>query len=263
MAGDTDVFDDDVISDLDELEELQTEQPVQHMSLCAPLHSEKTADVKTDAGSISHQCDACHKVFWQKTGEPLGACPYCGSRIHLEELEELHVTNHEIHPVVQQLQDKIHMGAMLLARGSTWTDTRKEQISLEQGSPEYQEYVEDLQELDPMQPDDEMHAALEDHNEDIVTRLYDKLDKDNELAQQAAQQSDPAYKINAREESLKRSMHATAVRTALASAALTETLTDDQLARAITTDNPVLYDQNVKMDDYAKALSDFVMDISH
>lgn len=47
---------------------------------------------------------------------------------------------------------------------STWHNDAKEQLSLEQGSEEYAEYEEDLQEVNPFRPDDAFHAELEAKN---------------------------------------------------------------------------------------------------
>ena len=57
----------------------------------------------------------------------------------------------------------------------------------------------------------------------------------------------------------KRELHGKAVRRAIEAAALTETLTDDQLARMITDDNVVLYNESVKPDEYVEALKNYVV----
>lgn len=201
-------------------------------------------------------CEACRKWFRNtaKPGEEV-RCPYCGTKF--EQASELHVFDPNL-----SNQDKARLYAKVqeqLLKKEKWEDTRKEQISLEMGSSEYLERVEDLKLHDPFRPDDEMHAVLEEYNEDLVLKGMEK-----EAENPYASDDDRILEIEQRRnlEREKRSLHAKAVRTAIASAAITETLADDQLARAITTDNELLYDPTVKPRDYVRKLDEYIQDLT-
>lgn len=275
MSEDDFVSDD--IEDVDELH-IDSEDVINRrmlLAVCVEKQKQKVRDsidntVLNDAEKVEVTCDICHKSFWYKAADKDVICPYCGSYQHIEELEEIHVTRHDDATFIRQemlnakaKEQKLRRQQMIMTNiDDKWQDTRKEQISLELGSSEYQEYVEDLKEHNPFKPEDEMHQALEEHNEDLVTKLYDKRDNP-EVKESDLRVSDSAAKILAREEQQKRSMHAQAVKAALASAVYTETMSDDALATAITTDNPVLYDSSIKPDDYVQAIEDYVMESTH
>lgn len=207
-------------------------------------------------------CDVCLKAFYHKADETEWYCPNCGTKYQSEALEELHVTQDGTE-TSQKLADcaekrRVNGGIFLVRKKENWEDNRKEQISLEQGSAEYLEYQEDLQEMDPFRGEDEFHQKLEQYNEDLVTKNYDT--DDNPEAPDDYESLNMAVKLQHLEEMQKRDLHPKAVRSAIAAASLTETLTDDQLARAITTDNVILYDKGVKPDEYVEALTDYVID---
>lgn len=56
----------------------------------------------------------------------------------------------------------------------TWTNEDKSQIHLDLGSDEYEEYIEDLQEHNPLKPNDKMHQDLAEYNQDLALELNEK-----------------------------------------------------------------------------------------
>lgn len=227
-------------------------------------------DVPNEDEAVSHDiecmCDVCRKSFFRKPDEISWNCPYCGQKFAVDDLEEVDTMSENPYKdvVVSDEQSVLRQDRFRAVfeerRSGKWEDGRKEQISLELGSDEYNEYVDDLQENHPDQPDDAFHAALEKRNEDMVTKNFD-TDADNLEAQKVSSKNgETTVDIQKREEMQKRDRHAIAVREAIAAAALTDTLTDDQLARAITSDNMILYDKGVKPDEYIEALKEYVLD---
>lgn len=220
--------------------------------------------------AVSHEeectCDICMKSFFRHEDASSWDCPYCGQKYTSEDFEEIDTMSENPYKDVvlteeQRLERQNHFRKIFdEKRNGIWEDNRKEQMSLELGSDEYNEYVDDLHENHPDAPDDAFHALLEKQNEDMVTKNFDN-DADNQAAKKAKSVSgENSVSIQKREEMQKRDIHARAVRDVIAAAALTETLTDDVLARAITTDNPILYDKSVKPDEYAEALKEYVLD---
>lgn len=212
-------------------------------------------------------CDLCMKSFLRKPDAKFWTCPFCGHKYELEDLEEVDTMSENPYKdmVVSEShldERRNHFRSIFDKKSETWEDGRKEQISLELGSEEYEEYLDDLQRNDPENPDDKFHAKLEKHNEDMVTKNFDTTDNPEAEKAQRNDIKETSAKIQAREEMQKRDIHAKAVREAIAAAALTETLTDDQLARAITSDNVVLYDKSVKPDEYVDALKEYVTEPS-
>ena len=224
-------------------------------------------DVKSEQ-DVEYICDICHYSFMRKPEELEGDCPHCGAHYVVEDMEELSVIRQDSECLSRQAlfekkakEQRERRLAILSQVRDNWEDNRKEQISLELGSAEYLEYVDDLKDHNPCKPDDEFHQQLEEHNEDLVTKSYDiddnpEIDDDDNLSQK-----DTAAKIIAREEQQKRDIHPDAIKVACASAALTETLADDILAHSITDDNPILYNSSVKPEDYIDALNDYIMDV--
>lgn len=233
---------------------------VSHMEKCG---KEKRSDNPSDDW-ISQVCEQCHKLFYvsRKESNHDPVCPYCWySAVHEEEeeagfvpseCEEQTLSNLEVKAAQSSTRMRVRM-----ERSGKWENTAKEQISLEPGSEEYREYLDDLEAQDPLQPDDPFHQTLEERNENLVTKLYEKP-KDNPEAEE--DEHGLLKKQPILNEAMKRAIHADAVRTAIAEAAKTQTMTDDQLARAITTDNPVLYDPSVKVDEYDDVLADYVLE---
>lgn len=235
--------------------------------IAANVRNRRESDVVSDtsADKDSHDvectCDICMKTFIHKSTDKEWSCPFCGHKMEVEDLEE--VNELQENPYKDQMDEKrtresTKRFSRIFHRSSeTWQDGNKEQISLEQGSEEYGEYVDDLQANNPEKDDDTFHDALEEHNENLVTKAYDDTSENPEVKEQRKGES--AADVKKREEMQKRELHGKAVRRAIEAAALTETLTDDQLARMITDDNVVLYNESVKPDEYVEALKNYVV----
>ena len=222
--------------------------------------SESSADDKSH--DVECTCDICMKTFMHKSTDKIWTCPFCGHKIEveddLEEVNELQENPYKEMMDEKRTQESTKRFLKIFNHSSeTWQDGRKEQISLELGSEEYGEYIDDLQANNPEKADDSFHTQLETHNEDLVTKAYDDATENPEVHEKRKGES--AVDIKKREEMQKRELHGKAVRRAIEAAALTETLTDDQLARMITDDNVVLYNESVKPDEYVEALKDYVV----
>lgn len=209
-------------------------------------------------------CNFCMKSFFRKENSIVWMCPYCGHKYEVEDLEEVNtLQDNPYKDIVQSDQRakdrKRRFQNVFQRRSETWQDGRKEQLSLEMGSDEYGEYIDDLARNNPENSDDTFHDKLEQHNEDLVTKQYDTPQENPETAKLQGKAGEDSVSVQKREEMQKRNLHAVAVREAIAAASLTESLTDDQLARAITTDNEILYNKSVKPDEYVEALKDYVV----
>lgn len=138
----------------------------------------------------------------------------------------------------------------------THQNTGKEQLSLDMGSAEYQEYCDDLQEVDPYKPDDEWHEKLEEHNENHDDVLSDKAEK--------AQNQE----LGADKQSYRKRMYKESMFTAVKSAAITEAIStdstvDDVAASRMNQADNILenlqYDNGISEDDYLpKALTKYL-----
>ena len=214
-------------------------------------------------------CPFCRHTFVPDSDDVDLVCPSCGKTQEVPDMEEVHLTRQDGSLVLQvKLQEKAKQQASTMGklyfenRKALWEDTAKEQLSLEKGSDGYADRIEDLEASDPMQPDDPMHQRLEDYNEDLVTKLYEKAEENPQADDEAERNAQIRLQAEVHEEQLKRSIHTEVVRAAIAAAAKTPTLSDDQLARAITTDNPALYDDSISFDQYDDAIMDYVMEPS-
>ena len=209
-------------------------------------------------------CNFCMKSFFRKEDSIVWTCPYCGHKYEVEDLEEVNTLQDNPYKNIAQSDQRAknrqrRFQNVFQRHTETWQDGRKEQLSLEMGSDEYGEYVDDLARNNSENPDDTFHDKLEQHNEDLVTKQYDTPQENPETAKSQGKAGEDSVSVQKREEMQKRDLHAVAVREAIAAASLTESLTDDQLARAITTDNEILYNKSVKPDEYVEALKDYVV----
>lgn len=228
----------------------------------------ETAQETSKVDVIEYECDICHKVSYHKVIERDWCCPYCGYHHDPTVYEEVSAIqkNSLSVDVLARLEEisrrpEPHRQGIVIEplKVDVWVDGRKEQISLEPGSAEYLEYVEDLAAQDPFRPDDKRHVQLEQHNENLVTKKYDSPDENPE-ADEGVSAAEVHKRQKIYEQQLKRAEHTKAVRAAIAAAAATPGLSDDKLARMITTDNPALYDPSVNPDDYDEAVVDYVME---
>ena len=76
-------------------------------------------------------------------------------------------------------RQKRRAGISLTAKSDTHFNDAKNQLSLQMGTVEYREYVEDLQEHNPMKADDQFHQALEQHNEQVPVEMEETNNTDS------------------------------------------------------------------------------------
>lgn len=240
-------------------------------SLCEKLadraQEQRSRDTASEVGAdpqVEHICPSCHRLFYTALSEKHVSCPRCGVKFAIEDADEVHLTREReaSAPVQERLTDKakarsVRNGFLFNDAKDRWTNESKGQISLEQGSDEYEEYVEDIKEQLPSKPSDEFHEELSEHNADLVTRLYDKASENPEAPDDRQEMRED--RLKAQSAAMKRALHGNAVRAAIAAARNTEGLSDDQLAMAITTDNPILYDPSIPLGKYDDAVVDYVL----
>lgn len=238
-------------------------------------------------------CEACHKVFWRNADDMSASCPHCHAPYVLtSDLEEIDVLRPnetvaenssngveivevklvgDIVTIVETRQTSVdvsnidelnpadfELDSELDFDDKNWQDSRKEQISLEMGSPEYKEYLEDLADNDPGKADDAMHAELEEYNQDLVTRNYDAEFEDNPESEQDA--SDDMQDLQVRRRFEKQAIHAGVMGAVIDRARSTESDLDDKVARSIVRDNPVMRDSGISADKYEVELQEYVME---
>lgn len=210
-------------------------------------------------------CDVCHKSFFIVSESDSYVCPYCGAK-HMYSEEELIdcINQHQNHELVEKLVEKGTQRILTRMNGlfnvgsqDKWTNESKGQISLEQGSEEYKEYVEDIKEQDPMKPDDVDHVELEKHNADLVTKEYDITDNPEALKESTEL---VGGKLKVQNEMMKRAVHGNAVGSARRAAVGTAGRADDIRASEIGVDNEFLHNTSVQAGEYDDALVEFVVE---
>lgn len=209
-------------------------------------------------------CDVCHKSYFIPESSEHYTCPYCGGHrenIEDDDLSPISAIQETSSDLMTKYETKIRAEALMRQRkNEVWSNDAKEQHSLEQGSDGYEAYLEDLQEYNPMRPDDEMHAELEQHNEDLVTKAYDSKNENPEVSEDDAK--DSAAKMNARNQQAKRAIHDRTMKEARRRALETETEDDDKRARSMKKENDFLYDPSVTADEYDDELINYIMGFS-
>lgn len=213
-------------------------------------------------GFVERICDMCQKPFVCKENELYPVCPHCGRKHTIDtDLQEVHVTNSTER--YQELQDK-SQGFPVVSPDDAWQDSRKEQISLEPGSPEYQEYLRDLMENSPKKEDDAMHVALETRNEDLVTKGHDASFDDNQFYDDVDNVLDPnddtVAKRESREITEKLDVHAAVLEALAAMVVVTPTVADDKILRSQSFQYDVLHDRSISADEYHDAVESYVME---
>lgn len=146
-------------------------------------------------------------------------------------------------------------------KDKNWQDSRKEQISLEMGSPEYKEYLEDLANNDPGRPDDARHLALEEYNQDLTTKDYDPDFVDNPESDEI-DKTDDLEDVLVQRKMAKQAMHVGALVAVIDQTKTTASENDDRVARKLPRDNLVMQDPSVSADKYASGLKHYVMESS-
>lgn len=228
--------------------------------------SSDSQDIQSSS-ELACECDICMKSFFRKQNDVSWACPYCGHKMQKDDLEELNEMQDNSYKNLnvsecRAIDRRAKFQHLLQSRSDNWQDGRKEQLSLEMGSDEYSEYVDDLSFNCPDKDSDSFHVRLEQYNEDLVTKGYDSPYENEESAKLDKDIGETPVEIQKREEMQKRDLHVHAVREAIAASELTESLSDDALARAITSDNIILYNKSVKPDEYIEALKEYVVEPS-
>lgn len=227
---------------------------------------------KQSVDTVEIICDMCSKPFVIKKGDLSPVCPHCGAKHHVDvDLEEVRVTNPTEN--YQILQDKAQQEAaareagLIIPKDKNWQDSRKEQISLEPGSPEYREYLDDLMENDPMKEDDAMHVELESRNEDLVTDGYDAPIDDNQFHEDGEPvdpnldpNKDTVSKQQNREISEKFDVHQAVLETLAVMAVATPTIADDMIINSRSFQYDIIHDKSVTADEYQQAAEGYVME---
>lgn len=129
----------------------------------------------------------------------------------------------------------------------THQNTGKEQLSLDQGSAEFREYEEDLQEVNPLKPNDKEYEALKEYNSEHDDRLAIKAE---EASRHATGTNKRQYRLHMNKES----QFGTMKHTAMHEAAETPDKVDDAIARRIQEADAIVeglvYDDGVSEEGY-------------
>ena len=182
-------------------------------------------------------CDQCGKSYYKLLKEKEDVCPHCGYS-HAKAKDE-YVQDFE-----GVLSDRELERLNLLARYAkaeragttrhTRSDDRKEQINLLPGSNSYQAYMEDKQAREESRVKDEDTLALEQYNEDLTTKDYDRAAENELTEQQSGSNSADLMDLKDHERQVKENLHPNAVQEAIQAAGLTESEVDDRVAHFIT-----------------------------
>lgn len=127
---------------------------------------------------------------------------------------------------------------------ATWDPSEdKGQMSLAQGSEEYEEYIEDKKANDPSRPEDAFHHELEEHN----------VESRNEMQRRAAENvNETVERRKYRMQEAKRDMIPGIAKAAQEAAKQTPTKADDKRAAAIRLDREpargAIYNDGVSAD---------------
>lgn len=211
-------------------------------------------------------CVNCGHAFYRKKNESDLTCPFCRAKHHFEQAEEVHLTRRDKDAQMKlsmlaqnsretrdgEMTEKSGKAARNLGRTVVYQDTNvndaKNQISLQLGSAEYLEYVEDRKENSAQAPDDVFHAELEQQNADLAPKMDEQNNEGivNEYLDRRALS-----------EAKKREIHDEAVALVMQRASRTETLEDDLKISKLGMDNPILHDIGVSDAKYDDALLEY------
>ena len=205
-------------------------------------------------------CVKCGMIFFPPKAEEWVVCPGCQARQHMEPVEEIHILNpnqdmQKAERLIQSAErQKRRAGISLTAKSDTHFNDAKNQLSLQMGTVEYREYVEDLQEHNPMKADDQFHQALEQHNEQVPVEMEETNNTDNA--------TDEFLERKAQDEIGKRQWHNAALGAVAMMASFTERQADDAVVSRIGIDNAALHDVTIRPDEYQGALETLVEELS-
>ena len=130
----------------------------------------------------------------------------------------------------------------------TWDNDTKNQTSLDLGSDEYEEYVENLKEHNPFRPDDEMHKNLAEYNVQYAEKLAEKA---------AMKPEDSTDKKKVRWEMQKRAVSKQVYTNLMRKALGTPEVDDDRRLESFDHDD-LIYNDSVTSDSYDEAMDEMV-----
>lgn len=207
-------------------------------------------------------CENCGHVFYRKDNSEDFSCPYCQAKHHFEPAEEVLLTRDNERDLTKfeklvtkekEQERRRQMAGSLAAMikpvtQDTHFNDAKSQSSLQMGSAEYKEYVEDLQEQAPSAPDDQFHEDLEVHNA--------ALDEEMILAVGEKPMGD-FFERKAINEANKREFHDEVMGRLKVEASKTERESDDIAVSRIGMDNEFFNDVTLSDAEYAKRLTEY------
>lgn len=138
----------------------------------------------------------------------------------------------------------------------THQNTGKEQLSLDQGSAEFREYEEDLEEINPLKPNDKEYEALKKHNSEHDDKMAVKAERASRSEVNADKRS---YRLRMNKEGQFGAMK----NTVMSEAAKTPDKRDDVIAKRIQEADEIVeslvYDNGVSEEGYVpKAISKYI-----
>ena len=205
-------------------------------------------------------CVKCGMIFFPPENDGWVVCPNCQARQRTEPVEEVSILNpnqdmEKAERLMQQAErQKRRSGIALNHQSDTHFNDAKNQISLQLGSVEYREYLEDLQEHNPMKADDQFHEKLEQHNESVPVDMAEANADDTPM--------DEFLERKAQDEVGKRQWHRSALGAVALLASATSLQADDFVVDRIGVDNAALHDVNVRPSEYQDALQGLVEELS-
>lgn len=205
-------------------------------------------------------CVKCGMIFFPAVAEEWVVCPNCQARQHMEPVEEVSILNpnqdmERAERLMQKAErQKRRKGFALGRQADTHFNDAKDQFSLQLGSAEYREYLEDLQDHNPMKANDEFHEKLAKHNEQVPVVLQQANDSDGPVEE--------FLERKAQDEVGKLQLHRSAIGAVAMMAAFTQWHADDAVVERIGTDNAAMKDVNVRPDEYQDALKNLVVELS-
>lgn len=129
----------------------------------------------------------------------------------------------------------------------TWSaadESSKGQLSLDMGSDEYEEFIEDRKENAPTAPRDKMHEELEKRNESLHSIKRAEKALENEMS------TDDIKKIKFRKQEAKREVKKLAHAVAVREAFRTMSKSDDERLDDADVEQEMIYDDSIEPGDF-------------
>lgn len=224
------------------------------------LHSASDNDCRYAVVQSGIICVKCGMIFFPAENDGWVVCPNCQARQRTEPVEEVSVLNpnqdmQKAEKLMQQAErQKRRAGISLNHKTDTHFNDAKAQLSLQMGSAEYREYVEDLKEHDPMKANDKFHEDLAKHNEQVPVEMETANADDTPM--------DEFLERKAQDEVGKRQWHKAALGAVALMAASTDWQVDDNVVQRIGIDNVALHDATVRPGEYQDALQGLVEELT-